>query len=108
MRNGSASSANIPTTFESSQTGTSVWGLTSYYAFDVVIDPESGISSFHIIVREGATKKTYTNEGKGYPVQDMAFVVPSMSDVKDNGEAVVTAAVNDTIFLLVLLFKPFY
>ncbi|KAK1235458.1 hypothetical protein PQX77_001310 [Marasmius sp. AFHP31] len=88
-RNRSSNIFSTPARFKSSQVGGSVWGRTSFYSFEAPVDPDVGISTFSIRV-DG---KIHDNGGNGYPMQDIAFVVPSLSDVEDNGKFSVTAAV---------------
>ncbi|KAL0574288.1 hypothetical protein V5O48_007664 [Marasmius crinis-equi] len=76
-------------TFKALQAGRGVWGFTAYYYFDAPVDSTSGISTFFIEI-DGTT---HDNGGGGYPMQDVAFVVPSLSNVADDGSFSITAAV---------------
>jgi len=82
-----------------SSSGTSNFGTTYYFAFSANV-PVSGISSFTISVTPSGSNKatTYTNGGKGYPMQDTVIWLSSKSSVKSN-EASITVAVATPIDL---------
>ncbi|KAG7091589.1 hypothetical protein E1B28_010610 [Marasmius oreades] len=83
------SSRKFSTSANFEASGASTWGSISYFKFDAPIDLGSGISKFFVAV-DG---RIHDNGGSGHPVQDSAFVVPSLTNVDDSGNFELTAAV---------------
>jgi len=80
------------TTATSSGTGTSIFGNTTYYQFATNIDPQVGVSSFVISVKDDGKTTRFTNGGHGYPIQDKVVWIPNSSSVSSDSIKV-TAAV---------------
>jgi len=63
-----------------------------YHTFSTAI-PATGISSFTITINSGGVLTTYTNGGKGYPVEDNVIFLREGSSVSNSNVASISVAV---------------
>ncbi|KAF5366138.1 hypothetical protein D9757_010957 [Collybiopsis confluens] len=75
--------------------GSGMFGDTYFHAFNISIDPSKGISAFKVVIREidGQGSTTFDNNGRGYGIQDRAFVMNNESTVDGEGLVKITAVV---------------
>jgi hypothetical protein len=74
-----------------------MFGKTYYHRFSTSINASDGISSFVIEVHDGSKSNVFTNGAHGYPMQDIAFILPSETGVDDVGNVFVGAAVRSSL-----------
>ncbi|KAJ7101959.1 heme peroxidase [Mycena epipterygia] len=96
---GSSPAFTVPATTAGSG-NSSIFGPTFYYSFIAPIDPAQGISAFKITVLRGASTQIFDNGGAGYPIEDVAVLLPQETTTADDGTVSLYAAVRRTAFVL--------